>query len=489
MVGKATVQKYPYFMHPITWLMLLFLLINQLILSPYFPSIVSGKLSDFALVYLLPLFIIASGSLLPFPRFQKIIPWLGFGMTIFLFGFGKFLPAINTIIYQSLGTLLPFNTHFVLDPTDALALIMLIPSFWVWKQTSLSELILSYRWKWIFIPAVLAISLADAAAPDYGITCLEYQSDGILLAETAYYGEPYQSLDGGMSWQLANSDRKISSPCEINDAFGENQMVFTSSNGLLVQIKNSNQILESQDNGKTWNSSYTFDQYSEAEIAYRKHNNSSIDFLPGPLDLVEDLETGNLVAAMGQSGVLVRTHNGIWQPVAVDHYRPLSRLKENGLAGYFFLLWVEWVMCILETIFLISLFNLRWRKKWWRIAKVILAWLGWVLIMIMSPAIADSYLLGFIKVFGTPLAILWAIFCLVDDINSWKKPPTRIWSRFIPLAVFASVLSAISYLLWGLNIIPSYNLALGIVIGLTLIFAIIGTIWSGVLRHQEEQNE
>ncbi|MHB8133656.1 MAG: hypothetical protein ACYDH1_05440 [Anaerolineaceae bacterium] len=489
MFGKAAGQKYPYFTHPITWLLMLFLLINQLILSPYFPSFVSGKLSDFALVFLLPLFFIASGSLLPFSRLQKIIPWLGFGMTIFLFGFGKILPSINTFIYQTLSTLLPFNTHFVLDPTDAFALLMLIPSFWVWKQTSSSEMVLSFRWKWIFLPAVLVITLADAAAPNYGITCLENQSDGILLAQTAYYGEPYESSDGGKTWNPADSVRNLSSPCEINTNYSDKQMVFTSSDGLMVKFENSNQILESRDNGKTWNTSYTFDQYSQAEIAYRKHNNSSIDFLPGPLDVVEDLETGNLVAAMGQSGVLVRTQDGVWQPTAVNNYRPLSRLKENGLAGYFFLLWVEWVMCIFEAIFLISLFNLPWRKKWWRIVKVILAWLGWVLIMIMSPAIGDSYLLGFILVFGIPLAALWAIFCLVDDINSWKKPPTRVWSRYIPLAVFAAVTSAVCYLLWGLNVIPSYNLVLGIVMGLTLIFAIIGTIWSGVLRHQEEQNE
>ena len=197
MFGKAAGQKYPYFTHPITWLMMLFLLINQLILSPYFPSFVSGKLSDFALVYLLPLLFISTGSLLPFSRLQKIIPWLGFGMTIFLFGFGKILPPINAFIYQTLSTLLPFNTHFALDPTDAFALVMLIPSFWVWKQTSSSEMVLSFRWKWIFLPAVLVITLADAAAPNYGITCLEYQSDGILLAQTAYYGEPYQSSDGG----------------------------------------------------------------------------------------------------------------------------------------------------------------------------------------------------------------------------------------------------------------------------------------------------
>ena len=489
MIGKAAGQKYPYFTNPITWLMLLFLLINQLILSPYFPSFVSGKLSDFALVYLLPLFFIATASLTPFPRLQKIIPWLGFGITIFLFGFGKILLPVNAFIYQTLTTFLPFNTHFVMDPTDAFALVMLIPSFLIWKQTSSTEMVLSYRWKWAFIPVLLAITIADAAAPDYGITCLEYQPEGVLLAETAYYGEPFQSSDGGMTWQPADSNRNLSSPCEITANYSDKQMVFTSSDGIMVKFENSNHILESRDNGKTWNTSYTFDQYSQAEIAYRKHNNSSIDFLPGPLDVVEDLETGNLVAAMGQSGVLVRNQNGVWQPMAVNNYRPLSRLKENGLAGYFFLLWVEWVMCILEAIFLISLFNIPWRKKWWRTVKVILAWLGWVLIMIMSPAISDSYLLGFIQVFGTPLATLWAIFCLVDDINSWNKPPTRIWSRFIPLAAFASVLSAVCYLLWGINVIPSYDLALGIVIGLTLIFAIIGTIWSGVLRHQEEQNE
>ncbi len=257
MIGKAMGQKYPYFTNPITWLMLLFLLINQLILSPYFPSFVSGKLSDFALVYLLPLFFIATGSLLPFPRLQKFFPWLGFGMTIFLFGFGKILLPVNAFIYQTLTTLLPFNTHFVFDPTDAFALVMLIPSYLVWKQTRSSEIVLSYRWKWIFIPAVLMITLADAAAPNYGITCLEYQPEGVLLAQTAYYGEPYQSSDGGKTWLPADSDYKFSGQCEINDDYSEEKMIFTSSSGLMVQFENSTLIRESQDAGKTWQTVYS----------------------------------------------------------------------------------------------------------------------------------------------------------------------------------------------------------------------------------------
>jgi hypothetical protein len=93
-----------------------------------------------------------------------------------------------------------------------------------------------------------------------------------------------------------------------------------------------------------------------------------------------------------------------------------------------------------------------------------------------------------IQILGIPLAILWAVFCLVDDSVSWKKPPTKIWKRFYSLGLISAMLNAIIYFLWSVNIITTYSVASGLVIGLTLIFAIIGTIWSGALRHQEENH-
>jgi hypothetical protein len=93
-----------------------------------------------------------------------------------------------------------------------------------------------------------------------------------------------------------------------------------------------------------------------------------------------------------------------------------------------------------------------------------------------------------IQILGIPLAILWAVFCLVDDSVSWKKPPTKIWKRFFPLGIISAILNLTIYSLWSVNIIETYSIASGLVIGLTLIFAIIGTIWSGALRHQEENH-
>jgi len=481
-------KKYSYFTHPITLLMVFFLLINQFFLSPYLPSFVSGKISDFALVYLLPLVFVVIGSLLPYTLLQKTISWLGFGMTIFLFGPGKILPPVNNFIFQQLSTVFPYNTHFVLDPTDTLALVMLIPAFLVWKHTDKYQISLSTKWKWVFLPAVMLVILADAAAPNYGITCLEYQSDGILLAQTAYYGEPYQSSDGGKTWVTADSGRQLSRSCEVNNEYRNGKKIFTSSTGLMVQFENSTMIRESQDGGTTWTSVYSIPELSQAENTFRMRKTPSIDIIPGPFDIIEDENNGNLIVAMGQTGVLVRTTDGKWQFADVDVYRTTALLKESGVAGYFSILWVEWVMCLLQVVFLTSLYNLIWRKNKWRIVKVTMAWLGWVLMMVMSPAISDSYLLGMIQIFGLPIAVIWAVICLVDDINSWNKPPIKIWKRLILPGLAAAVISAVIFMFWSTNLIKNYTLASGLVIGLTLIFAIIGTIWSGALRRQEEKH-
>jgi hypothetical protein len=475
--------------HPLTCLMILVLIVNDLFLKHFLPSFLSGKLSDFCLAYLLPLILIALGSLLPFPRLQRGLPWLGFSTAIFLFGFGKTIVTVNAFIYQSLSALLPFKTHFVLDASDALALVMLLPLAWVWQQSLRRPQTTAPRWKWVALPLLMAVTMADAAAPQYGIACLEAQNDGRILAESFYNGVVYQSLDGGLTWAYAGLSASIAKECPFSSGADSPQKELLLSSGAQLRFETGGRILESRDQGQTWQVIYSIDELSQAELAYRKHFDSTIATLPLPLDVIEEPLSGNVIAAMGQSGVLIRKAEGTWIRAAVMEYQPLSSLKEQGLAGYFSLLWVEWLMCVLQAVFLISLFNLRWRMRWWRVLKVVLAWLGWTLLLLFSPALGENYMIGISQGLGVPVAVVWAAFCLVDDFISWQKAPAPGIKRLILPAALSALLCMAIYFLWALNIIQAYSLALGLVTGLTLIFAIIGTIWSGALRRQEEKNE
>ncbi len=106
-------------------------------------------------------------------------------------------------------------------------------------------------------------------------------------------------------------------------------------------------------------------------------------------------------------------------------------MKSLGFNALFSLLWVEWLLCLIQGIFLISLYNLRLRKRWWRIVKVVLGWLGWGLILLFSPAKADSYIMPLLQTLAVPAALVWALLCLIDDIRSWMKPPNAFMENMM----------------------------------------------------------
>ncbi|MBK7992883.1 MAG: hypothetical protein IPK14_05530 [Blastocatellia bacterium] len=100
-------------------LALLLLLTNDFIFKPIFHNFITGKLSDFAGLFVFPIFWLAL-----FPNRKKIIYFL----TAFLFVFWKsFYSQALIDIWNSLELL---NIHRVVDYTDLFALLILLVSYY-----------------------------------------------------------------------------------------------------------------------------------------------------------------------------------------------------------------------------------------------------------------------------------------------------------------------------------------------------------------------
>lgn len=471
--------------HPFTWMMVALLLANDLILKPYYPSWISGKLSDLVLVYLL--------SLLTFVLLAAVWPMrsailtvvIGSLPAIFLFGPAKTVPAINAWVVSLQQWLLPFESHFLLDPTDALALLMILPAVVLWKRNRFSPSL--KPWRWALLPLMLLVVIGDAAAPQYGIGCLQILENGSILAFSPYQYNAYLSADGGMSWVPTSQQEIAFDHCQLPYLKDGDIFEFTIQDGPLLRFEINQQILESLDGGQSWMPAFHLRKPSEAQIAVMKRESGSYDYMNGPLAVIQDPQHQTVVAAMGMEGVLVRQPDGVWQALPVGEYDPFDNNQSGGAGAFLSLIMGELLLSLLAGIFLISLYSLRWTRRWWRVVKVILAWLGWGLLMLMGPAIADQYLSGMIFVFGIPLAVVWALFCLIDDLRSWKKNTTIPRKRLLLTGGAAALAGMLPFILWAFNIITNYRVAMGIVFGLMLIFAIVGTIWSGKTDPVEEK--
>ncbi len=122
--------------HPVTLFSIGLLLANDHWLKASFPSWWAGKLSDFAGLFFFP-FLLAPLLGLPLDR-KTVSPIavgrLAFGLTGIWFALLKTLPLVNAATCGLLAALLGHPVQLVLDPTDLIALPVLVPAWLLWKQ-------------------------------------------------------------------------------------------------------------------------------------------------------------------------------------------------------------------------------------------------------------------------------------------------------------------------------------------------------------------
>jgi hypothetical protein len=170
--------------HPLTWLTVALLLINDHLLKVLMPSWLTGKLSDFAGLFFFP-FVLAALLSLPLDRLRVAPRRAGafaIGITGVCFALIKTVPAINLFAGELFSRAIGYRTSFALDPTDLLALIMLLPAWWLWVQP---VQISRRRAGWVGL-AIGAVACLASQPPmrEQGIVQLEMTKDDSRLTCT-----------------------------------------------------------------------------------------------------------------------------------------------------------------------------------------------------------------------------------------------------------------------------------------------------------------
>ncbi len=193
--------------HPLTLLSIAILLLNDHFLKVVSPSWLTGKLSDFAGLFFFPFIVTAGLSVLLF-RFNykpHLIGQFSFGFVATWFFLLKTSPFVNSLTSQLSSSVVGFPTQFILDWSDLVGLIAMIPAWGLWNQSQQRK-----RNRFAYIALSIGAFAAIATSPIEwtvtSVTDLQYTDDGILYAadRETFGGTSYpvaKSSDGGLTWE------------------------------------------------------------------------------------------------------------------------------------------------------------------------------------------------------------------------------------------------------------------------------------------------
>jgi hypothetical protein len=466
--NRAFLKSMRFLSRPVIPLLLVVMLFNDHLLRRLWPSWWTGKLSDFVWLFITPV-IVSAGLAWLIPakakRQEKITGLLAYSLTAVAFTQLKTILPLRDSFLRLWQSSLSIPVALVIDPTDLLALLVLPLSALMWFRAESSPLRIPQR-SWLILPLFSLLTVANMAAPNYGIVCLDRQADQ-LIASSGYAS--FASKDGGLTW---------------NDYEYRNNACFSPQNDAPIQVSLPDAQLRSfagsrveisRDGGSTWQTEYKLTNAREALYAYYEKNASGNPvFRPGPLDALYDPASGNVLFAMGRQGVLVRNPDAIYNWVSAGNYRPLDLSNPDAFltvlggemalsGGFMLLLLATWALAIQKP---------RWPLK----VFIIGAWLVWgINAFIFSPARATGYGIQ-MSLLALLVMIAMAIPVGIYGIIIFLRQSAR---RVILMAVGSGLVFLLPYILWYINAIPYYVIASVTAAVIAIIWGVVGSRQAG----------
>jgi len=436
--------------HPVSILAMVVLFVNDHILRIYWPSWWTGKIGDFAWLFFAP-FVVGALIALFFPNrpvLEKYIGITAFGLIGGVFIFAKAVPAVNALLVHQAALLLGIPIRITLDPTDLMALIMLPFGFWFWRRSEKVQMAFPKR-AWVVLPFAALLTIANSAAPNYGIDCLTI-TDQKTLAYSGYYS--YITYNGGLTWQ----EFSYSAPdCSKNAQ--DNTIQDINHPDILYLFSSGSNIEKSSDGGKTWQIEFDISSGNPVKKAfYEKSLRESTLIPPGPLDAIFDPNTGNIIFAMGNEGVLVRVESGNWVWVAVGDHEHIEFTTIDALFN------LSDEICL--AIFLAALLLFTWAVVLNRSGrKEFVLGLSWVICLVLFfllPSVQKRYygislVEWFILIYSLIITLL-SINILRASIGNMRRTILRL----IGQSLLSAILFLLPYFLWAMGILSNYNLAM-----------------------------
>ncbi len=464
--------------HPLTIGAVALALLNDHVLRQHWPSWWTGKLSDFAWLVFAPFLLAALLAwLIPsrIRRQEALVGVLAFALTGAGFALAKMIPLFHSIAVAILELLTGWKSGLRLDPTDLIALPALLVGWYVWQHAGHEQLRLRPH-GWVMLALGALATLANSPGNvDFGINCLIESGSSILaVSERAYDYIVYVSGDGGLSWQEASTPLAEWPDCAGWRGGNKWQITDPWRPNVQYRFRPSEGIDRSEDNGQTWFQEIGLSEIgSEARETYFQLSNPGSIMRAGPLDAITDPINANLIVAMGQEGVLVRSTDGRWQWVQVGPYsqRTFDKAQflqvlvsgELSLAGLLIIL-------LLSTI----IQPVRNDIKCLEMSALALAWLTWGCgVLFFGPAYRQDSLLNWsVGIILATCVLSGGSLAIMDVLNVFYEKRTALLPMF-GISFVTAFLFLLPYALWTQGNIPHHSTAtlFAITLTATAIFA------------------
>jgi len=462
--------------HPAALSAIALLLLNDHVFKHDFPSMLTGKISDFAGLLFFPLLLSALIGLLEH-RPRRAAVW-GFALTGLVFAALKLYPPVASWASAALGRLLGANVWITPDPTDLSALIMLLPAWRLWASAPNRQY--DRRLGYAALVVGTLASVATSPTPPINAIIRLSQMDGIIYA----YGDQgvifKNNFDSLFLWTTADN---IPDPIEteLRTSVILPKVVCSQHNPELcyrIGVKNL-EVETTVDGGGHWKTEWKIPS-GRLFFMQRIGSNFTSDAYSGPFDLLITPQD-DIVAALGKEGVLVR-ENGEWKRTGVDQYnRPKPFKARDFSEAMDAIMWETLASIILGLLFFAMLtvwaasmaIRMHHGNKFWLFFKIysplwiFAAGVGIVLVLMMSQSLEMEISLALLVLFGiglifSPIMIWWTASRYVIQSGVFR----RAGGVAFGYSIWIALVILITFLAWALGFPPFYWMAFGVALAL-----------------------